>query len=99
VSGDSPGSTSDVARSLPWFGVLIGLLCGQVPVMAVMHLPPPGDMYAAEEGAGARKDGKPITVTREEERSKVLLAYGMEVGPSVREAERHLASATTMTQG
>ena len=89
---DPLDGTSNFAAGIPWFGVLICILKGQQPVAGVLHTPVSGDLYAAEAGSGAFKNGHKVTVTREQLLSNVLWAYGMDGGRSDAEAARNVAA-------
>lgn len=86
---DPLDGTSNYAAGLPWFGVLISVLKNGVPVVGVMYLPATGDLYTAEAGAGAFRNGKPIAVTGEQRLENVLWAYGMDGGGSDEQAVRN----------
>lgn len=88
---DPLDGTSNYAAGIPWFGVLIGVLRGQELVAGVMHTPVSGDLYAAEAGAGAYKNGKRVSVTEGRKLADVLWAYGMDGGGSDSEAARNVA--------
>lgn len=88
---DPLDGTSNYAAGIPWFGVLICVLHGGVPIAGVLHTPANGDVYAAESGAGAYRNGQRISVTREKELSAVLWAYGMDGGSTDAEASRNVA--------
>jgi myo-inositol-1(or 4)-monophosphatase len=79
---DPLGGTSNFAAGIPWFGVLIALLRAGEPVLGVLHLPVSGDLYCAERGGGAFRDGHRISVTTEPQLSNVLWAWGMDAADS-----------------
>jgi len=86
---DPLDGTSNYAAGIPWFGVLIGVLRGQELIAGVMHIPVSGDLYAAEAGAGAYKNGVRIAVAHNRQLADVLWAYGMDGGRSDAEAARN----------
>ena len=88
---DPLDGTSNFAAGIPWFGVLIAVLRGAQPVAGVLHLPASGDLYAAEVGAGAYRNGERIQVASEPALADVLWAYGMDGGESAVEANRNVA--------
>ena len=57
---DPLDGTSNFAAAIPWFGVLIALLKDNQPVLAGAYLPMTDEVYLAEKGKGATKNGKPI---------------------------------------
>ncbi len=87
---DPLDGTSNYAAGVPWFGVLISVLKDKVPIVGVMHLPATGDLYSAVSGAGAFRNGKRISVTRETRLENVLWAYGMDGGASEEQAMRNV---------
>lgn len=88
---DPLDGTSNYAAGVPWFGVLISVLKDEVPVAGVIYLPFTGDLYSAQAGAGAYRNGKRIAVTREQKLENVLWAYGMDGGSSEEQAARNVA--------
>jgi myo-inositol-1(or 4)-monophosphatase len=95
---DPLDGTSNYASGIPWFGVLIGVLQRGVPVAAVMYLPAAGDLYAAEAGAGAFRNGQRVTVTPETRLSDVLWAYGMDAGMTGDDVEGHVRIVTNLVR-
>lgn len=87
---DPLDGTSNYAAGVPWFGVLISVLKDKVPIVGVMYLPVTGDLYSAESGAGAFRNGRRISVTREQRLENVLWAYGMDGGGSEEQATRNV---------
>lgn len=77
---DPLDGTSNFAAGIPWFGVLICILKGKVPVAGVLYTPANGDLYTAEAGKGAYRNGERILVTKEPSLANVLWAYGMDGG-------------------
>lgn len=88
---DPLDGTSNFAAGIPWFGVLIGVLKGKHPIAGVLYTPANGDLYVAESGAGAYKNGERIFVTQEQSLANVLWAYGMDGGISDIEAAQNVA--------
>lgn len=75
---DPLDGTSNFAAGIPWFGVLIALLRAGEPVLGVLHLPVSGDLYCAERGGGAFRNGEPIAVSTEPLLRNVLWAWGVD---------------------
>ena len=75
---DPLDGTSNFVAGLPWFGVLIGVLRGAVPVAAVMYLPTERVLYSAESGRGARRNGEPIRISAETKLKNILCAFGFD---------------------
>lgn len=88
---DPLDGTSNFAAGIPWFGVLICILKGKRPFAGVLYTPANGDLYTAEAGKGAYKNGERISVTLEPSLANVLWAYGMDGGGDDAEAARNVA--------
>jgi len=88
---DPLDGTSNYAAGVPWFGVPISVLKEKVPVAGVIHLPATCDLYSAQAGAGAFRNGRRISVTREQKLENALWAYGMDGGSSDEQAVRSVA--------
>ncbi|WP_027468535.1 inositol monophosphatase family protein [Deefgea rivuli] len=95
---DPLDGTSNYAAGIPWFGVLIALFRGTEPILAVLHTPVNGDLYLAEKGSGAERNGQRIHVSLEAELHNVLWAYGMDAQTSVAAAERDIRLLTQLLQ-
>lgn len=59
---DPLDGTSNYAAGLPWFGVLIALLKGNVPFMTGAYIPFSDKLYLAESGKGASLNGKILKI-------------------------------------
>jgi myo-inositol-1(or 4)-monophosphatase len=75
---DPLDGTSNFAAGLPWFGVIIALFKGDTPVLGGMYLPVDQQLYMAETGGGATRNGKPIRVTTSANLSEHLLSYSFD---------------------
>jgi myo-inositol-1(or 4)-monophosphatase len=75
---DPLDGTSNFAAGLPWFGVIIALLYKQIPVLGGMYLPVSDDLYLAEQGKGALKNGEPIQVSSSAKLEDHLVAYSFD---------------------
>lgn len=74
---DPLDGTSNYAAGLPWFGVLIALMKGDVPVLAGAYLPVTQRMYLAEAGKGAYVNDNRLTIGNLEI-NKALVAFSMD---------------------
>ena len=86
-SGGDPGSASytwvidpldgthNYLRNIPVYGVSIGLMRGSEFIAGVIYMPAEGDLYAAEQGGGAWKNGKRIRVSDLSSLEESSLAY------------------------
>ena len=95
---DPLDGTSNFAAGIPWFGVLIALLRAGQPVLGVLHLPASGDLYCAERGGGAFRNGQRISVTTEPLLCNVLWAWGMDAADSDAAAARDTALLARVLQ-
>jgi myo-inositol-1(or 4)-monophosphatase len=95
---DPLDGTSNFAAGIPWFGVLIALLCAGRPVLGVLHLPVSGDLYCAERGGGAFRNGERIAVSAEPLLSNVLWAWGMDAAASDAAASHETALLARVLQ-
>ena len=72
---DPLDGTSNFAAGIPWFGVLITLFRENIPVMAGAYLPVQNDLYFAEKGRGAFKNGKLLPKPDYKELSDSLFVF------------------------
>ena len=75
---DPLDGTSKFAAGLPWFGVIISLCHESEPVQASMYLPVEDQLYFAESGKGAWKNGVPIRTTNSMKLDEHLIAYSFD---------------------
>ena len=75
---DPIDGTSNFACGLPLYGIFMGILKGDVPVAGAIALPAFGDIYVAEKGKGAFRNGQPIHVSQAAELKNALVAYGID---------------------
>ncbi len=93
---DPLDGTSNFAAGIPWFGVLICILKGRLPIAGVLYIPTNGDLYTAEAGGGAYKNGERTFVTQEPSLANVLWAYGMDSGKSDAEAAQNVTTLSCL---
>jgi myo-inositol-1(or 4)-monophosphatase len=60
---DPIDGTTNFARRIPEIGISVGLLKDGEPFMGVVYNPYTDNLYSAERGKGARKNGVPIRVS------------------------------------
>jgi myo-inositol-1(or 4)-monophosphatase len=75
---DPLDGTSNFAAGLPWFGVIIALFEGEVPLLGGMYLPVDQQLYLAEAGGGATRNGEAISVTASANLSEHLVVYSFD---------------------
>jgi histidinol-phosphatase len=61
---DPIDGTRNFVRHIPFWATLIALEDRGELVVGVMHVPTTGELYTARRGAGARKNGEPIRVSK-----------------------------------
>ena len=75
---DPLDGTSNFAAGLPWFGVIITLCNESEPILAAMYLPVEDQLFFAESGNGARKNGVPIRTSHSSQLAEQLIAYSFD---------------------
>jgi myo-inositol-1(or 4)-monophosphatase len=75
---DPLDGTSNFAAGLPWFGVIITLFHERKPIQAAMYLPVEDQLYFAETGGGAWKNGNPVECSRSKDLTEILVAYSFD---------------------
>ncbi len=75
---DPIDGTSNFAAGLPMYGIMIGLLKGNVPIAGGVALPYFRDVYYAEKGMGATCNDDPIHATEETDLLKTLVVYALD---------------------
>jgi myo-inositol-1(or 4)-monophosphatase len=85
---DPLDGTSNFAAGIPWFGVIICLLNSDIPFMAGCFLPVQNEIYFAEKGKGATRNGEKIKVSGETELKNILAAYSLDYSDELGKTER-----------
>lgn len=75
---DPIDGTSNFAVGVPTYGIMLGLLKGNQPIVGGFVVPPTEEMYFAEKDNGTYLNGKRIFVTKEQKLSNSLVAYGID---------------------
>jgi myo-inositol-1(or 4)-monophosphatase len=70
---DPLDGTANFAAGLPDFGVIIGMLQQAQPIVGGMSLPACDELYLAEHGSGATRNGACLAVTEATELREVLI--------------------------
>ncbi len=96
---DPLDGTSNFAAGLPWFGVLVALLEGAVPVLGAMHLPIADTLYVGAAGEGVTRNGERVHVTAEIDPRNALCAYGMDASSNVAKTRREAEALTRLVNG
>jgi myo-inositol-1(or 4)-monophosphatase len=72
---DPLDGTGPYFSGLPLFGVSIGLLKGQEPLLGVLDFPALGNLYWAEKGRGAFKNGRELHVSSNSQLKEVMVGF------------------------
>ena len=72
---DPIDGTRNFVRHIPLWATLIALEDRGELVVAVMHVPTTGELYTARRGAGARKNGEPIHVSKVDTLSQAFFIH------------------------
>jgi myo-inositol-1(or 4)-monophosphatase len=83
---DPLDGTVNYAHGYPCFCVSIGVERGGIRTVAAVYDPLRDELFEAVRGGGARRNGRPIRVSRERELGRALLATGFAY--DVRDSER-----------
>lgn len=75
---DPIDGTSNFAAATPLYGCMVGVLQDDVPVAGGVVLPALNEVYLAEVGAGATRNGVKIHVSDRENLSDMLISYGLD---------------------
>ncbi len=75
---DPIDGTSNFAAGVPTYGIIIGLLDQDVPVAGGVALPYFSEIIIAEKGKGTFLNGRKISVSRQTDLSKTLVAVGLD---------------------
>lgn len=75
---DPIDGTSNFANGVPTFGIIIGLLDKDVPIVGGIALPRFDRIITAEKGKGTFEKDKRLLVSKEAEIRNVLVAYGID---------------------
>lgn len=75
---DPIDGTSNFARGLPQYGIMIGLLYNGHPIAGGVSLPEFDEIYTASKGAGAYCNSQPIHVTTRDKLIDNLVAYNID---------------------
>ncbi len=78
---DPIDGTSDFAKALPMYGVMVGLLRGAEPIAGGVLLPAFDELYYAEQGEGAFCNDTPIRVSDDPVLRHALIAYALDAYP------------------
>ena len=87
---DHLDGTSNFASAIPWFGVLIALFEKSVPVIGGAYLPVTDDLYFAEKGKGAFKNGIPFSIDKTLKLKDSLVAFAVDFTEDEAELDRSL---------
>ncbi len=72
---DPIDGTHNFIRGIPLYGVSIGVICKGRFVTGVIYMPESDHMYVSEEGSGAFKNDKPISVSDRSDISTCTMSF------------------------
>jgi len=75
---DPLDGTSNFASGIPWFGVLIALFDGNIPVIGGAYLPILNQLYIAEKGKGVFLNGKPFRMKKSSGLKNSLFSFNVD---------------------
>lgn len=75
---DPIDGTSNYAAGSPLFGIMAGLLVDGVPVAGGVALPAFGEVYLAQRGSGAFRNGRRLWSSTSSDLAASLIAYGID---------------------
>lgn len=78
---DPIDGTANFAAGSPLFGVMVGILEHGKPVAGGVALPALSEIYLAETGQGAYRNGVPVRVT-DADPADQLISYGIDIHPA-----------------
>jgi myo-inositol-1(or 4)-monophosphatase len=84
---DPIDGTSNFANGLPWFGVMIALLYKADPIAGGIYLPVTDELYTAEKGKGAYRNGGKYVVRKEVALKNCLIALHFDPANDKRQSE------------
>jgi myo-inositol-1(or 4)-monophosphatase len=95
---DPLDGTSNYAAKIPWFGILVALVKDGQPILAGAYLPASGDLYLAEKGKGAMKNGASIHVSVENELRNLLICYSLDYSSDLSKTEHEVQVIKNLVQ-
>lgn len=75
---DPIDGTSNFVNGTPLYGIMLGLLENSIPIAGGLALPSFSEIYVAEKGKGAYCNSEKISITKEADLKKALVAYGID---------------------
>jgi myo-inositol-1(or 4)-monophosphatase len=75
---DPLDGTSNFSAGIPWFGVSICIFKDSEPIMGGIYLPYYDLLYFAERGKGSTRNGKTISVSKENKLKNILFCYSLD---------------------
>ncbi|MFZ2025512.1 MAG: inositol monophosphatase [Microgenomates group bacterium] len=75
---DPIDGTSNFANGIPTYGILVGLLDGDTPLIGGVSMPEYSEIYFAEKGKGAFCNEEALHISTENKLINTLVAYGID---------------------
>jgi myo-inositol-1(or 4)-monophosphatase len=95
---DPLDGTSNYAARIPWFGILVALVKDRKPLLSGAYLPISEELYLAEVGKGATKNGKKICVSDENDLKNLLCCYSLDYSEDVSKTQREVQIIRKLVQ-
>jgi myo-inositol-1(or 4)-monophosphatase len=88
---DPLDGTSNFASAIPWFGVLIALFKDSSPIMGGAYLPVTDQLFIAEKGKGAFRNGVQIYLDKNKTLKNSLVAFAVDYTDNTEELDNSLS--------
>ncbi|HUX95506.1 MAG TPA: inositol monophosphatase [Bacteroidales bacterium] len=95
---DPLDGTSNFASAIPWFGVLIALFKGNTPILGGAYLPVNDQLFFAETGKGAYRNGKQFYLDKSKILKNALVAFAVDYTDDAFELENSLSIYRNLVQ-
>ena len=95
---DPLDGTSNYAAQIPWFGILVALVRNGQSTLSGAYLPMSDEMYLAELGKGATKNGRKIQVSEVKDLRKMLCCYSLDYSKDISKTEREVRIIKNLVQ-
>lgn len=95
---DPLDGTSNFAAHITWFGILIALLKQNTPILSGAYLPMSNELYYANIGGGAFKNGQKINVSSEKDLRNLLCCYSLDYSSDSQKTEAEVQIIKRLVQ-
>ena len=95
---DPLDGTSNFASAIPWFGVLIAIFKGTIPVLGGAYLPVNDQLFIAEKGNGVYNNGERVYLDKNKTLKNSLVAFAVDYTEDKSELENSLSIYKKLVQ-